>query len=61
MRERGEGTVVANFVTFMDKLGHTSSVASMLLSADNPLPCKIKALEKKLAEGIVGTQNAINM
>ena len=58
MRERGEGTAVANFVTLMDKLGHTSSFASMLLYVNDPLPCKIKALERNLAGGVVGTQNA---
>lgn len=39
---------MAHFVTFMDKLGHTSSCASMLLYDDGRLPCEIKALEKKL-------------
>jgi hypothetical protein len=52
--------VVANFVTLGDKLGHTFSFAVVLLYADDLLPCKIKALERKLAEGIVGTQNATN-
>jgi hypothetical protein len=60
MRERGEGTAVANFVTFGDKLGHTSSCVAVSLYANGLLPCEIKALERKLAEGFVGTQNANN-
>jgi hypothetical protein len=60
MRERGEGTAVANFVTLGDKLGHTFSFAAVPLYADDPLPCEIKALERKLTEGIIGTQNADN-
>ena len=51
---------MANFDTFGDKFGHTSSSVTMLLYADGLLPCEIKALERKLAEGIVGTQNANN-
>jgi hypothetical protein len=51
---------VANFVTLGDKIGHISSSVTMLLYANALLPCEIKALEKKLAEGSIGTQNAIN-
>ena len=45
VKERGEGTSVAIFVTFKDKLGHTVAAASMFLVINDPLSCKIKVLE----------------
>ena len=36
---------MANFVTFKDKLGHTSLFASVYAYTDASLPCEIKALE----------------